>query len=93
MLIVLFFVSITSNAQSSETTIVTSIQKGQDFNRIDSIAKAHNYKGGDQIRVFAFFRVTEEGEITDLIAHGPSKAFEDEAIKIIKAMPKLDSDT
>lgn len=66
-----------------------AIQK-QNIEKFDSIAKVLNYKGGDIVKVFVRFTVTENGEIKDVKARGPHPLFELEAEKVVKLIPKLD---
>jgi len=73
----------------NEKTISNAL-KNINIERIDSIAKKLNYKGGDVIKVFAIFRVNENGEIKDVKARGPHRLFEEEAIRVVKSIPKLD---
>lgn len=66
-----------------------AIQK-QNIEKFDSIAKVLNYKGGDIVKVFVRFTVTENGEIKDVKARGPHPLFELEAERVVKLIPKLD---
>lgn len=72
------------------TELISNAVKNQDIERIDSIARKLNYKGGDIIKVFAVFTVNENGEIKEVKARGPHKLFEEEAIRIVNLIPKLD---
>ena len=65
-----------------------AIQK-QNIEKFDSIAKVLNYKGGDIVKVFVRFTVTENGEIKDVKARGPHPLFELEAERVVKLIPKL----
>ncbi len=71
------------------TVIISNAIKNQNMERIDSIAKKLNYKGGDIIKVFAVFTVNENGEIKDVKARGSHRLFEEEAIRIVNLIPKL----
>lgn len=73
----------------NEKTISNAL-KNIDIERIDSIAKILNYKGGDVIKVFAKFTVNKNGEIKDVKARGPHILFEEEAIRVVYSIPKLD---
>lgn len=72
------------------TELISDAVKNQNIERIDSIARKLNYKGGDIIKVFAIFTVDENGEIKDVKARGPHRLFEEEAIRIVNLIPKLD---
>lgn len=41
------------------------------------------------IRIFTSFKVDKKGKITDIRARGPHKALEEEAIRVIKKIPRL----
>lgn len=56
---------------------------------LDSIARSLNYKGGDQIRIITTFKVNEVGEVVDIKASSVHPAFEEEAIRILKNLPKM----
>ena len=73
----------------NEKTISKAL-KNINIERIDRIAKKLNYKGGEIVKVFAIFRVDENGEIKDVKARGPHRLFEEEAIRIVHSIPKLD---
>lgn len=75
---------------SQNKEIISNAMKNQNIERIDSIAKKLNYKGGEIVKVFAIFTVNENGEIIDIKARGPHRLFEKEAIRIISEIPKLD---
>lgn len=68
--------------------LILNTIKNQSIERIDSIAKILNHKGGI-VRVYTMFTVNEKGEIYDIKASGPHKLFEQEAIRIINLIPKL----
>lgn len=40
-------------------------------------------------RIFVMFKIDKKGRVTDIQARGPHKALEDEAIRVIKKIPKL----
>lgn len=40
-------------------------------------------------RIFVFFKINKKGNIIEINARGPHKALEDEAIRVIKTIPKL----
>ncbi len=42
-----------------------------------------------RVRIFIKFRVDEEGKIVDSIATGPDKYLENEALRVLKLLPKL----
>lgn len=81
---------IQNNIVGQNNELISNILKNQNIERIDSIAKKLNYKGGDIIKVIATFTVNENGEIKNVKARGPHPLFEEEAIKIINSIPKLD---
>ena len=70
--------------------LISEAIEEQNIEKFDSIAKVLNYKGGDIVKVFVRFTVTENGEIKDVKARGPHPLFELEAEKVVKLIPKLD---
>lgn len=75
--------------QNNVSEKVSETFNGQNRDKLDSIAKQLNYKGGDQIKVFAIFTVNEEGNIVDIKARSVHPLFEKEAIRIISELPKM----
>ena len=63
--------------------------ENQDKIQVDSVARTLGYKGGDKIKVYVIFMINNEGEIHDIRARGPHKVFEDEGIRIVSEIPKL----
>jgi hypothetical protein len=57
--------------------------------RLDSIAKQLNYKGGDKIKVLTMFTVNEQGNVVDIKARSVHPIFEKEAIRILNKLPKM----
>ena len=57
--------------------------------RLDSIAKQLNYKGGDQIKVLTMFTINEQGNVVDIKARSVHPLFEKEAIRILNQLPKM----
>lgn len=57
--------------------------------RLDSIAKQLNYKGGDQIKVLTIFTINEEGNVVDIKARSVHPLFEEEAIRVLSELPKM----
>jgi hypothetical protein len=57
--------------------------------RLDSIAKQLNYKGGDQIKVLTIFTINEQGNVVDIKARSVHPLFEKEAIRILNELPKM----
>lgn len=57
--------------------------------RLDSIAKELNYKGGDQIKVLTMFTINEQGNVVDIKARSVHPLFEKEAIRILNELPKM----
>lgn len=85
----LFFVT-SVLAQFDNNKLVAGIKQNEDLNRLDSIARNLNYKGGEVVSVWAQFVVDEHGNLTEIKARGPHPAFEAEAIRILKAVPQMD---
>ena len=88
-ILILFFCSF-SFSQSNNDKIINKTIENHDKSRGDSIARALGYKGGDKIKVFTIFQVNGNGEIHDIRARGPHKHFEEEAIRVVSEIPKLD---
>jgi uncharacterized protein YlzI (FlbEa/FlbD family) len=89
-LIIILIISIQLKAIGQNKELISKAINNQNIERIDSIAKKLNYKGGDIIKVFAIFTVNEKGEIKNVKARGPHRLFEQEAIRIVKLIPNLD---
>ncbi|MBL7471525.1 MULTISPECIES: hypothetical protein [Robertkochia] len=66
------------------------IEENTDYDKIDSIAKVLNLKGGDKIRVYTNFQIDSTGKLKVLKVRAPHKAFEEEAIKLLNMVPTLD---
>jgi len=47
------------------------------------------YKPRDKIKVFTAFSIDSDGYVKDIRARGPHKIFEDEAVRIVKQLPKM----
>lgn len=62
-----------------------------DYVKIDSINKALNYKDGDKITVYCIFSINSKGEISDIKVRGPHPIYEQEAIKLLKSVPPIDT--
>lgn len=90
LIIICLILLIQNKTIGQNKNLISNTIKNQNIERIDSIAKKLNYKGGDVIKVFAIFTVNEKGEIKNVKARGPHKLFEQEAIRIVKLIPKLD---
>ena len=82
--------SISLCAQLDKELINKFITENQNGIKFDSISEVLGYKGGDKVRVSTLFSVNEKGNLTDIVARGPHEIFEDEAIRILKMVPKLD---
>lgn len=83
---------ILTNILSGQNNIAEKVSESfnsKNRTELDSIAKTLNYKGGDEIKVFALFTVNEEGTIVDFKARSVHPLFEKEAIRIIKQLPKM----
>ena len=89
ILLVLFLITNLSFSQIDGDVINNTIKENQDTSKFDSISKIMGYKGGDKVRVSTMFIVNKSGEIDSVIARGPHSIFENEAIRIIKKIPKL----
>lgn len=90
LIIISLLLLLQSEIIGQNTELISDAVKNQNIERIDSIARKLNYKGGDVIKVFTIFTVDENGEIKDVIARGPHILFEEEAIRIVNLIPKLD---
>ena len=91
-IIIFLFIILSNNLLFSQGNISISHKlKEQNLDRIDSIAKKLNLKGGDIIQVQTVFSVDKGGNISNIHARGPYKLFEEEAIKIISMIPKLEA--
>lgn len=78
------------NSQSNYADEIKHLVANQDKIKVDSLARTLGYKGGDRIKVFVIFKVNNEGKIYDIRARAPHKVFEEEAIRIVGEIPKLD---
>ena len=91
-IIIFLFIILSNNLLFSQSNISISHKlKEQNLDRIDSIAKRLNLKGGDIIQIQTVFSVDKGGNISNIHARGPYKLFEEEAIKIISMIPKLEA--
>jgi len=90
LIIICLILLIQNKTIGQNKNLISNAIKNQDIERIDSIAKKLNFKGGDVIKVFVIFTVNEKGEIKNVKARGPHRLFEQEAIRIVKLIPKLD---
>ena len=88
-ILTLLFCSL-SFSQTNYAEIINKSIENHDQSRSDSIARALGYKGGDKIKVYTMFKVNSNGEIHDIKARGPHKHFEEEAIRVVSEIPKLD---
>lgn len=77
-------------AQIDKTDISKSIEENTNLDRLDSINKILNYKGGDEVLVLTRFKINENGEVTDIKVKGPHPIYEEEAIRVIKKLPKVE---
>lgn len=76
--------------QSNFKEVISETVSKHSTTKSDSIIKSLNYKGGDKVKVFAMFSINKNGEVINITARGPHKIFEDEAIRLIESLPKLD---
>jgi len=83
----ILFIQVKTIGQNKE--LILNTIKNQNIERIDSIAKVLNHKGGT-VRVYTMFTINEKGEINNVKARGPHRLFEQEAIRIVNLIPKLD---
>ena len=91
-IIIFLFIILSNNLLFSQSNISISHKlKEQNLDRIDSIAKRLNLKGGDIIQIQTVFSVDKGGNISNIHARGPYKLFEEEAINIISMIPKLEA--
>jgi len=90
-IIIILILTLTNFAfgQNNISKKVSESFHNENKQRLDSIAKKLNYKGGDQIKVFTIFSVNENGNIVDVKARSVHPLFEKEAIRIIKELPKM----
>ena len=90
--IIILLISTLGYSQSHYTEEIKHSIESQDRIQVDSVARTLGYKGGEKIKVYVLFKVNNEGEIHDIRARGPHKVFEDEGIRIVSEIPKLNSD-
>ena len=76
-------------AQSEVSTKVSNPFNSDNRDRLDSIAKKLNYKGGDEIKVLTVFTIDENGDVGDVMARSVHPIFEEEAKRIINDLPKM----
>ena len=87
--ILLFIITNTLFGQNTVAENISESFNEINRNRIDSIAKKLNYKGGDQIKVLTMFTVNEDGDIINIKARSVHPLFEQEAIRVISELPKM----
>ncbi|UKM66060.1 energy transducer TonB [Flavobacteriaceae bacterium GSB9] len=89
--IIILLLTLTNFAfgQTSVSKKVSESFNNDNRNKLDSIAKQLNYKGGDQIKVLTIFTINEEGNVVDIKARSVHPLFEKEAIRILEALPKM----
>ena len=90
ILLLAFFISNIIFCQGNYKDIITETVSKHDYSKFDSVAKVNGFKGGDSFKVIAQFSVNQYGEIIKISARGPHKIFEEEAIRLVKMLPKLD---
>ncbi|HMR16691.1 MAG: energy transducer TonB [Confluentibacter sp.] len=88
ILSLLFVTSLCFSQNEGAKTISEKI-KAADQSRFDSIAKSLKYKEGDQIKVDVLFTINENGDIVDIRARSVHPEFENEAIRVVKELPKM----
>ena len=86
----LLIIPISVYSQVDKDKLKTAINEELSEVNLDSVAHSLGYKKGDLVRVSIMFTITESGEIENIVARGPHKAFEDEAIKLLERLPKMD---
>lgn len=69
-----------------------ALKKNQNQDTINAIAEETGYKPGDEIRVITVFKIDKNGEVSGVKASGPEKAFEDEAKRLIRSLPKFEDE-
>lgn len=86
-----FLLLVCANSLLGQNTISKNISESLNINkdRLDSIAKKLNYKGGEQVKVLTIFTINENGDIVDIEARSEHPAFEREAIRILSELPKM----
>ena len=89
LLFICYLLSYPSVAQSLDG-LKLDIAKSFHTNEIDSISKVMKLKPGDQVKVFAIFKVSENGELFDIQARGPHPVFEKAVIKALEKISPLD---
>ena len=81
-IIIFLFIILSNNLLFSQSNVSISHKlKEQNLDRIDSLAKKLNLKGGDIIQVQTVFSVDKVGNISNIHARGPYKLFEEKAHK------------
>ncbi len=73
----------------NNVSMISESFKNPEKNRLDSIAKTLDLKEGKTIRIFALFTINENGDIVDIKARAKHRAFEQEAIRVIKELPRM----
>lgn len=89
LLFICYLLSYPSVAQSLDG-LKLDIAKSFHTNEIDSISKVMKLKPGDQVKVFAIFKVNENGKLFDIQARGPHPVFEKAVIKALEEISPLD---
>ena len=87
--LILFLLCFTAFGQNNFKVIFSKVTENVNQDKLYETTKNLGYKGGESIRVFAKFAVNWKGEIVDVSARAPHKIFEDEVIRLIKAIPQF----
>ena len=82
-----FFIS---SAQINAETINQKIVDNFNTSKIDSIAEVLNLKKGTTERVLTKFTIDENGDVTNITAKGSNILLEEEAIRLLKKLPKFE---
>lgn len=87
--IITFFVSNILFCQNNFKKVLAETTSKHNYSKFDSVAKVLGYKGGESFKVITQFSVDSKGDIINIKARGPHKVFEDEAIRLINELPKM----
>ena len=81
-IMIFLFIILSNNLLFSQSNVsISNKLKEQNLDRIDSLAKKLNLKGGDIIQVQTVFSVDKGGNISNIYSRGPYKLFEEKAHK------------
>lgn len=89
LLTIFIFFSIIVTAQHTVSKEVSESFNTTHRDKLDSIARALNYKGGDKIKVLTTFTINENGDVVNIKARSVHPKFEEEAIRILSMLPEM----